>query len=355
MDIFSIFFGVISITFFFLSLKTDKKFMETKDISLYPSVKNKGRAAKVFFIVTCFRLGLTLSNLFLFMTVANVAESTEGNGSMAFQTVFPLFTVGGFFTLTTFIIGLSAVVNHKKAEKLYTELSSSNKTAGGFNSSGSYGAMPSQGFNGANYNNVNNGNANFNNANNNSGNNGSPNYNTGSQGGSRSNLYTNDPGQLRSSTNDQSPFEAPPPNYYNYNYGSFGGYQQGRPNAAPNNNRQSVQQKPVQQPVNTAANKPSPVNNSSNVNKPEPKQYVSQMPEVTPFSASKPSAAANVPASTPVSTPANAAPPQKPAVPVILPVVPEIKRESTVRCKHCGVTNKTEDKFCTFCGKSLSK
>lgn len=354
MDIFSIFFGVISITFFFLSLKTDKKFMETKDISLYPSVKNKGRAAKVFFIVTCFRLGLALSSLFLFMTVANVAESTEDNGSLTFQTVFPLFTVGGFFTLTTFIIGLSAVVNHKKAEKLYTELSSSNKAAGGFNSFGSYGAVPTQGFNGANYNGVNNSGANFNNANQykaNNGNNGNLNYNTPPQGGAQSNLNTNDPGQLRSSTNDQSPFEAPPPNYYNYNYGSFGGYQQGKPNAAPNNNRQSVQQKPVQQPVNTAASKPSPVNNSSNVNKPEPKQYVSQMPEVTPFSASKPPAAAKAPA----STPANAAPPQKPAVPVILPVVPEIKRESTVRCKHCGVTNKEGDKFCTFCGKSLSE
>lgn len=334
----------------------DKRFMETKDPNLFPDVKKKGNTAKVFFVISCVRLGfgivILLSLIFVF---SDAADFPLGNLSAGFS----LLSFSNIFTLTTFIIGLNTVNKFKQAEKAYSELPSGSKgSVGGFNNANAYGAFPAGGFNSANNNGANNSQGTSFGSPNTASNNNNTNTNINPQSGYQSNLHTNDPAQLRSSTGDQSPFEAPPPNYYNYNYGSYGGNQQGRPNAAPPyNNRQNGQQKASSSPsLNNSANHSQPsVNNSANAKKTEPKQYVSQMPEVTPFSETKPSTAAYAPANTAAVPQSTVSAPQKPAVPVILPAVPEIKREATVRCKHCGVTNKAEDKFCTFCGKSLSE
>ncbi len=340
MEGFDVFFSIISIIFFSQSLTADKKFMQTKDPNLYPAVKSKGNAAKVFFIFSCIRFVVGIVSICGIMGVFSMGADLffEDRGAL-----ISLFAVSLISNVITFTIGVMSVMKYKEAQKLYSTLTPKPSAVnGGFNAV-PYGNGANN--NGTNYANPNNTGANYNNSNMQSAANAQSSY---------QNLHTNDPAQLRSSTGDQSPFEAPPPNYTRYNYGNTGGYQKGITIPIPhndpqNNNPQNIRQNTSVQPVNrTEGYNPPPVNNSANVNKTEPKQYVSQMPEVTPFSASNPSTASS-------ATQNAAAAPQKPVVPVVVPAPAEIKRETTVRCKHCGVTNKEGDKFCTFCGKSLSE
>lgn len=336
MEGFDVFFGIISIVIFSQSLKADDRFLKAKDPNLYPAAKSWGTAAKVFFAFSCFRLGFGIITICSLMGIFSIGTDSPFESMSA---VISVFAVGLVFNVITFIIGVMSVMKYKEAQKLYPTLTPKpGAVNGGFNSA-PYG-------NGANNNGTN-----YANPSNTS-------YNTNNTG-AQMNAHTNDPAQLRSSTGDQSPFEAPPPNYTKYNYGNTANYQRGITFPIQNNPQgsspQNVQQgAPMRSEGSTPSYDPPPnssssnINNSAAVNNAKPRQYVSQMPEVTPLPASKPSTSTNAPANT-------ASAPQKPVVPVILPVAPEIKRETTVRCKHCGVTNKEGDKFCTFCGKSLSE
>ncbi|MDE6580619.1 MAG: zinc ribbon domain-containing protein [Ruminiclostridium sp.] len=314
--------------------------MQTKDPSLYPAVKSKGNTAKVFFIFSCIRFVVGIVSICGIMGVLTMGTDNFFEDKGAFISIFAVSLISNVITFT---IGVMSIVKYKEAQKLYSTLTPKPGAVNGSFNSAHYGNGANN--NGTNYANPSNTSYNTN--------------NTGAQGSYQVNVHTNDPAQLRSSTGDQSPFEAPPPNYTKYNYVNTADYQRGitfpiqnnPQGSSPQNVRQSA---PMRSESSTPSYNPPPnsssanVNNSAAVNNAKPRQYVSQMPEVTPLPASKPSAAANAPANT-------ASAPQNPVVPVILPVPPEIKREATVRCKHCGVTNKDGDKFCTFCGKSLSE
>lgn len=339
MEGFDVFFSIVSIIIFSQSLTADKKFMESKDPNLYYAVRSKGTAAKVFFIISCVRFGISIVSMCSILGVFTMGADLFLDDMGA---VISLLAVSLISNVITFIIGIMSLIKYKEAQKLYSTLPPKPAAVNGGSNAVPYGNGAAN--NGTNYANPSNTNYSTN--------------NTGAQGSYQVNVHTNDPAQLRSSTGDQSPFEAPPPNYTKYNYGNTANYQRGitipipnSPQGSPQNVRQGA---PMRSEGSTPSYNPPPnsssanVNNSAKVNNAKPKQYVSQMPEVTPFTASKPSAAANVPANT-------ASAPQKPAAPIVVPVAPEIKRETTVRCKHCGVTNKEGDKFCTFCGKSLSE
>ena len=330
MEGFDIFFCIVSIIFFSRSLTACKEFLQKKDPSMFPSVKSKGSVAKVFFVITCIRFGLSMVSIVGFMEMFSFGEDSFYNN---FGSVIFVFVIGMIVNVITLIMGIITIMKYTEAQKAYAAIAPKvNGTVGGFNAAVPFGnAANNNGANYANPNNYNAGGTGYNSANTN---------NTGAQGGYQVNVHTNDPTQLRSATGDQSPFEAPPPNYKNYNYGNSG--QQAKPNHAYQDPPQRTPQQPASSASNSASNYRQPFADNTpktvvNTNTdPQPKQYISQMPEVTPFSNAQPTA--------------NTVP-QMPAV----PVPSETKRETTVRCKHCGVTNKEGDKFCTFCGKSLSE
>lgn len=368
---------IISIVFFTQSLNATKVFMQTNDPNLFASVKSKGTIAKVFFVIVCIRLGFTLV-----IGVGALAILMGDNGITvdtveSMEALFAISSVGIVFSIVVFIVGVSAVVKYKQAQKTYSILAPKfNAMNKGFDAANPFGDLPTGNNGGENsrndngsYSRTNVNNANFSGAN--------PQAGVNTQSTPQNNFNTNDPTRLRSVTDDQSPFEAPPPVYTNYNYGNGnvnGSYRQMGTTPTPYNRQNGWQynrQNTYQQPVNNSSNYRQPAKNppnsqaaansvngqnlfspansapanqkntystAANAKITEPKQYVSQMPEVTPFSASEPSTAAR----------------QEPVIPVVLPNAVEIEREPTVRCKHCGVTNKAKDKFCTFCGKSLT-
>ena len=317
---------------------------------MFPAVKSKGSVAKVFFVITCIRFGLSMVSIVGFVEMFSFGEDSFYNN---LGSVISVFVIGMIVNVVTLIMGIITTMKYTEAQKAYAAIAPKvNSAVGGSNAATPFGNVGNAG-NAANNNSINypnQGNTGYNAGG--MGYNGANANNTGGQGNYQVNVHTNDPTQLRSATGDQSPFEAPPPNYNRYNYGNTGSYQQGRPSAPYQNPPQGT---PVPPANNPAGYRQSPVsntadaNNTANIGKTGSNKYVSQMPEVTPFSGANP-AAANTPAAQ-----ANTTVPQKPVVPVVVPVPPEIKRETTVRCKHCGVTNKEGDKFCTFCGKSLSE
>lgn len=360
MEGFGFFLEILSIVFFTLSLNASKVYMQTKDPKCYASVKSRGTLATVFFVISCIRLGVTLVTLVGSLAVLIENSDITADTVENLEAVFAISSVGIVFSIVVFIVGIAAVVKYRQAKKTYSilapKLNAMNK---GVDAANPFGDLPTgnngRNYNG-NYNRTNGNNANFSGAN--------------KQANYQNNCNINDPAKLHSVSKDQSPFEAPPPVYTNYNYGN-GNRQAGTFPTAPydqlNNQQNSRTYKQpasssnYRQPANSqgatnSANTPNPFspsdsvpafqknahNTSANVNITEPKQYVSQMPEVTPLSTPEPSTTANPTAA-----------PQKPVIPVVLPAV-EIKRDPTVRCKHCGVTNKAEDKICTFCGKSLT-
>ena len=341
MEGFDIFFCIVSIILFSRSLTACKEFLQKKDPSMFPAVKSKGSVAKVFFVITCIRFGLSMVSIVGFVEMFSFGEDSFYNN---LGSVISVFIIGMIVNVITLIMGIITIMKYTEAQKAYAAIAPKvNGTVGGFNAAVPFGNTANN--NGANYANPNNSNPNNYNAGG-TGYNSANTNNRGIQGGYQVNVHTNDPTQLRSTTGDQSPFEAPPPNYKNYSYGNGG--QQAKPDPA----YQNPPQRTPQQPANynkPAANKTpntniyANVNNTPNVGS-EPKQYVSQMPESVPFGGTQPTANADASSVT-----------QKPAIPAAVPVPSEIKREATVRCKHCGVTNKEGDKFCTFCGKSLSE
>ena len=336
MEGFDIFFCIVSIILFSRSLTACKEFLQKKDPSMFPAVKSKGSVAKVFFVITCIRFGISFVGIIGFAEMISFGEDSFYNN---LGSVIAVFIVGFIVNIVTLVMGIITIKKYDEAQKANNAIAPKpNGAVGGFNAAVPFGNTANN--NGANYANPNNYNAGgtgYNSANTN---------NRGVQGGYQVNVHTNDPAQLRSATGDQSPFEAPPPNYKNYNYGN--GSQQAKPNPAYQNPPQRTPQQPANYNKPAADKTPNTniyanVNNTPNASA-EPKQYVSQMPGAAPFVGTQPTA--NAPASSV---------PQSPITPAAVPVTPEIKRESTVRCKHCGVTNKEGDKFCTFCGKSLSE
>lgn len=361
MEGFGFFLEILSIVFFTLSLNASKVYMQTKDPKCYASVKSRGTLATVFFVISCIRLGATLVTLIGSLATLMGDSDITTDDIENLEAVFAIASVGIVFSIVVFIVGIAALVKYGKAKKTYSILAPKyNAMNKGVDAANPFGDLPtgnnSRNYNG-NYNRTNGNNANFSGTN--------PQVGINKQANYQNNCNINDPAKLHSVSKDQSPFEAPPPVYTNYNYGN-GNRQTGTFPTAPydqlnNQQNRSAYKQPAsssnyRQPANSqgatnSANSPNPFSpsdsfpanqktvygNTANANIAEPKQYVSQMPEVTPISEPKPSAT----------------PPETPVIPVVLPTV-EIKRDPTVRCKHCGVTNKAEDKICTFCGKSLT-
>lgn len=295
-------FTLLSFIFFIQSISSSKKFLKNKDPRIYAAVKGRNGTVRVFFVMTCIKLFVGAA---LVIALINFLLSEMRETDALYVVVYSVLSGG--LTIISFILGIEAQKKFRQAKNTYdclVPLPTQTAFIGNPNST--------------NY------------------------YSANKQGGYQQNMYTNNPTQLHSFTSDQTPFEAPP-NYNDYNYGNTSsGYMQPKTNAAPYNNQQYGQQKSFIQPESSTANysKP-PVNDFTSVKKSETKQYVSQMPEVKPFSETRSAVTA--------STPEN------------ITVVPQssaaygVKPKETVRCKHCGVSNKAGDKFCTFCGKNLSE
>lgn len=329
---------LLTVVFSIQCISSANTFLKTKDPKVYVMAKNRSRTARVFFTLTCIKLVLGMLIIFYIAILSSESEMYD-----VIVSLISLFILSGFFTVAAFILGVAAIIKFRQAEKVYAALGPIPVSN----------AIPTNNMSGTNYRN----------ANYPASNNGPSNsYNTSGsndRGSYQPNVYANDPGQLRSSTRDQTPFEAPPPNYNNYNYGN-GSYRPPQTGGNAYNNSQNIRQKPpAQTQSNTADYSGPPFKENANTGKAEPKQHVSNMPEVKPLSEAKPVPSAAVPEKgDAAANPPEAMPsaPERPAVPV--PVIPpaayEIKKENVVRCKHCGVSNKEGDKFCTFCGKSLS-
>ncbi|MDE7281875.1 MAG: hypothetical protein K2N36_09085, partial [Ruminiclostridium sp.] len=315
MEGFDIFFCIVSIILFSRSLTACKEFIQKKDPSLFPSVKSKGSVAKVFFVITCIRFGISFVGIIGFAEMISFGEDSFYNN---LGSVLGVFIIGLIVNIVTLIMGIISIGKYNEAQKAYNAIAPKpNGAVGGFSAAVPFtNTANNNGTNYANPNNYNAGGTGYNSANTN---------NTGARGGYQVNVHTNDPTQLRSATGDQSPFEAPPPNFKNYNYGNGGNNsQQARPNVPYQNPPQRTSQPPANYNKPAANKTPNTniyanVNNTPNANA-EPKQYVSQMPEVVPFGGTQPTA----------NAPANSVT-QKPAIPAAAPVPPEIKRENTVR------------------------
>lgn len=318
----------ISIVFFIKCISTSDKYIKGKDEKTFNQAQGSYKTAVVFFVLV--GIGSVISVLAaLLMFLSSAGDSTEDSTYIGIYMVFEFV-----ICVIVLSLGIAALSKFHAAKKAHdTAVQSAPPNNGAKYSHNGKANNPTQPI----YNSQ-------------------TNYNTNSASfsipaytppnGERSfnANETDDPTLLRSVTDDQTPFEAPPDiNGGNpYGYGISGNYQ-----SLP---RQNVQYQAV--PQNSASpkafakaqNTENTVSTSSVLSDtPAAKEYVSEMPTVS----AEPPDIKNT-----VNTPKVS---QAPAAMLIseLSAIAEIKKEEPVRCVHCGVTNKAGDTICTFCGKNL--
>lgn len=404
MEFVGVIFWICCLIFSIQTIVRCNKFLKTKDITLYENAKKAATKATAFFILECIQFFFLI--IMLLILLSGVISGMDAFASDEDTGYFILGAVFLFIVNTTgFIVGIFALVISSRAKKLYVELGgqaalikalqqkAAKKGTNAVNN-GQFGQTILSAL-----------------------------ENTGkfvenatepesNQSGYQP-IYS-DPAQLRSMTDDQSPFEAPPeinqtymPNRYvppqsnnpqsvnNQYYGNPAnqGYSQYNGNTAnPTNQSYSHNNGNTANPTNqgfsqnnrnTANSTQSLSQNNGNaanqssqrvvgvpktsadtiktisdtvpaaavpIAAEQKKHYVSQMPDVplyTPSDSSK-KATESIYASS-AHTCANT-----PSITSNESDSFGVTRSTTIHCPHCGVSNKAEDKFCTFCGKSLT-
>lgn len=113
-------FGIISIIIFFLSMKADKKFMQSSDSSLYSFAKRWGTATNIFFVLAIVRLVIAVATITVLpWLLESVSVNTYEEIVQVFVYIFKKEIIIDIFA---FIVGFIAFIKYKTTKKAYFKL-----------------------------------------------------------------------------------------------------------------------------------------------------------------------------------------------------------------------------------------